>query len=505
MKTPTLAAIWLLTITISQMAAASSAPADSQKLSIEEAVALMLRRNVTVRNAYLDRISGKFALEVAEDDYQPRFEVSSGTTTQSIVEDRSRDDSQDVSVNASVSLRLPTGGNIELTFDNSGSLIDGSEDFYRTQLRLNLNQPLLRGGGLTVGRSDLILARRAEESNYLGLRSQLIDAVGSIIKSYRAYQLTQRNLEISRLSLERSREQLRINQELVKAGRLPEVELIQSETDVANQELSLRSAENEEELARLNLLQTLRLPEDTRLELVTPIETSAPGKLDVDSLYNLAVNNRPDYLQSLIALSNSELSHEISRNEQLWELSLNGSYTLAGDADSFRSAFDDIPGGSRGDAVISLDLSIPIGDKSRRQSVVDSRIALIQARNNLHDLRIAIRTELLNAVRNIEILWDQVNLAKKSLDLTRTQLKLEQEKFTSGRTTSFQLVQFQNDLVDAENQYASIRISYLNAFTDLHQQLGETLDVWQVDMQRIDQATSVSDINAYDVDSTEMP
>ena len=52
-----------------------------------------------------------------------------------------------------------------------------------------------------------------------------------------------------------------------------------------------------------------------------------------------------------------------------------------------------------------------------------------------------------------------------------------------GRTSNFQMVRFQNDLVIAQNNELSNKISYLNSLTTLDQILGATLDTWQIKLE----------------------
>jgi len=52
-----------------------------------------------------------------------------------------------------------------------------------------------------------------------------------------------------------------------------------------------------------------------------------------------------------------------------------------------------------------------------------------------------------------------------------------------GRTTNFQLVTFQNDLVNAQNNELNAKIAYLNALSGLDQIIGTTLDTWKIEFK----------------------
>jgi outer membrane protein TolC len=66
--------------------------------------------------------------------------------------------------------------------------------------------------------------------------------------------------------------------------------------------------------------------------------------------------------------------------------------------------------------------------------------------------------------------------------LSEKKVEIETEKLKAGRSTNFQLVSFQNDLVNAQNGELAAITTYLNALTSLDRTLGITLDKWGVSL-----------------------
>ena len=77
----------------------------------------------------------------------------------------------------------------------------------------------------------------------------------------------------------------------------------------------------------------------------------------------------------------------------------------------------------------------------------------------------------------------QVELAVQARELSERKLDIEQEKLKAGRSTNFQLVSFQNDLLNAQNNELNAKIEYLNALTALDRILGTTLDTWEIELR----------------------
>lgn len=470
-------ALWLLLLLFPSLATAAT------PITLAEAIALALRNNISIKNAYLSRISGKFSLVAAEYHYEPQFAINSATSQASAYSDTTGHytDTTSLSGDVGVTLNLPTGGQLALTKSISGT-ITNTTDAYTSEIALTLTQPLLRGGGITAGTASLVNARHAEQNSYLALKNSVIGFVTQVIKQYRSYLLAQRSEQITRLSLQRSQRQVDITKALIKAGRQPEVDLVQTETALANQELSYHQAQNQVESERLALLNLLRIDESIELELVEPIEIAA-FDMSRDKVLETAYENRPDYLQNLIGLKTAELNKLVAENNRLWQLDLTASTTMAGTGTSLdkantnREIHQDNP-----DYSVGLALAIPINDVPRDKTLLDARIGLMTARNNKVVKHEAIRLELINALRNLKVNLKQVSMAKRSLDLSRKQLELEQKKLKAGRSTNFQVVAYQNELTSAENTYISTQISYLNALTDLDQSMGTTLEHWGVEV-----------------------
>ena len=127
-----------------------------------------------------------------------------------------------------------------------------------------------------------------------------------------------------------------------------------------------------------------------------------------------------------------------------------------------------------------LQLTIPLNDLTSEQTEVQSIIALRKNELQLDQLRTQIDQQVRDAVRSVDVNWRQAKLSHLSADLARKTLEMEQLKMQSGRSSNFQIVSFQRDLVSAEGNELTADITYLQALVTLDQQLGTTLDTWKI-------------------------
>ena len=182
-----------------------------------------------------------------------------------------------------------------------------------------LTQPLLKGAGTDAATASVRLAQLTEQTHLLGLKSVISNTLTDVIRSYRQYVRTLRALDISRQSVARARDLLVINRTLIQSGRMAEIDLVQSESDLANQEFGLVAAENDADTARLTLLKILGLDPDTPFqpELELSVE---PVAYEFAHALQTARANRPDVLGAELAVALAETRLLTARNQQLPDL-----------------------------------------------------------------------------------------------------------------------------------------------------------------------------------------
>lgn len=453
--------------------------AGAGETTLADCIRIAVKENKTIRSAYLDRIVQKYDLRVAEDKFFPKMLLSPGvqrsgsSTTSSGATNNST--STTAGVSAAIVETLPTGAAINLAakhdFNRVGSVPGTSRGY---GWNISLVQPLLKGGGWDVNTASVRAARINEQNNILSLKATIMDTLTSVISAYRSYVQAIKALEISRQSLERGKELVAVNRELIAAGRMAQIDIVQSEADVANREFNLLTSENSLDAARLALNKTLDIDKNSR---INPTQEFAiePIPFTLEEAQRLALANRPDYLSALLGLELSKLNLMLAKNSTLWDMSLTAGYGQS-------YARDGLPGTTSNADYwnTGIVLTIPFWDLSIRQGLLNAQISLEKIEMNLVKQRDNLEIEVQDALRNAEMNLRQVKLAQRSRELSVIKFEIESEKLKAGRSTNFQLVSFQNDLVGAQNSELNSIISYLNALTSLERIVGKTLDKWGI-------------------------
>ncbi|MGI9168903.1 MAG: TolC family protein [Caulobacteraceae bacterium] len=449
-------------------------------LSLADAVFIGLRDNRTVKSAYITRVAEKYDLYVAKGRFYPSALL--GASAQA---------SRDAGVTGVTTVLtptatwlIPTGAQFQFSwsrFDFRGGGVNEGTDI----ATLSITQPLLRGAGIAVNTAPIKIAELQEKINRLTLKSTVSNTVTSVIVAYRSLLQAQQQLTIARQSLDRSNAQLATNQALIDAGRMAGAEIVQTRSDIANQQVALLAAEQQRNSAQLVLLGLLAMDLHTDVTAADPLEARHVS-IDLDRAIAIALDNRPDYLSQKWALGQARQFLIVAKNDRLWTLSAVGSLQHQTERGGL-VAVDPKTGlpvsGLNGfSESVGLELEIPLGDRSLAQAEVQATTSVRTQEIQLADLRAQIEAQVRDAVQGVELSWRQVDAARQARDLAAQTLELEREKLKAGRASNFEVLSFETGLRAADTQALSASILYLDALTTLDQQLGTTLDTWKISL-----------------------
>ncbi|HAT13943.1 MAG TPA: transporter [Microcoleaceae bacterium UBA11344] len=437
------------------------------ELTLPEVVFLGLENNREIKNQYLERIVQKQDLAVAEGQFVPIFTPELSVSAIRLRNGGRANINEEAKLSAKVSVKIPTGGDISFAWVGNQT-----QDSLSQNLTLNFNQPLLKGAGVAVNRAPIEIARLSEKINLLTLKSTLIDKITSAISAYRNLIKAQEGVKISKGSLEIARRQFQIYQALIQAGRKAKVEIFTSEKAVADQELAVLDSENQLKMARLELLQILDIDRNINIIAVEPPPEES-NSLDLNKIIQLAMSNNPEYLQTQLQLESAKYDLLLAENKRRWDLKVNASYT--NNASNLSDGTSDLRAG--------LVLTREFGNRGVELEFQRRRVDILQAENNLKEQNQKLEVDVTNAIREINLNRQQMELVKKSRELAEKQLEIEQDKLRLGFGSSQSIddiVNSQNALVVAKNAELNARIAYLNALTNLDKIIGTTLETWQV-------------------------
>ena len=442
------------------------------RLTLGDAVYLGLRNNPAIRSAYLQRVAQKFDLRVAEDVFNPKLTLNSYYRTNR----GSADNTRNANLAPATSLLSEYGTRLSMAWTQQLNTADRAGRYRSDGLDLAIIQPLLRGAGWDATTAPLRLSRLSEQANRLNLKATVAQTISQIIATYRELLRAQQQLSIVQDALKRSGTLLEVNKALINAGRMAEFEIVQTEADIATQQLGVEEAQNQLDTSRLALLRLLALDLSTPVRATEALEAQ-PVQVDKRQAFNLAQTQQPEYLAALLGSQQADLNLVIAKDSGRWQVDL-----VAG-ANQIRANTDNDAGRTNNrtwDSYAGVQVQIPIGDISTRQAEVRARVNVEDQEIRITDARQELERSVNNVVRDLGTRWRQYEISQRAVELSRRKIEIEREKLSAGRSTNFQVLSFETDLRNAENAQLNALIAYLNAQTQLDLTLGMTLESWEI-------------------------
>jgi outer membrane protein TolC len=288
-------------------------------------------------------------------------------------------------------------------------------------------------------------------------------------------------------------------------GHLPPIEVTRAEALVAGIQLALAQANSLREQQE-NVLRTVidphSLSKATLNHLEATDELSAPSEAPVSPITDLirhALEQRPDIQQSRLQVTNGERAVAGSANARLPEIDVYGSFQsrgvispnlipVGGDPTTGAPLFDPLPtGGVRASQVFQagIQFKLPIQNKVAEADLGADRAQLRQERLRVTQMEAQAAAEIRNAV----IAWnaaEQAAQAAATAKLLQEQLlSAEEEKFRTGYSTNFAVIQQQAYLAQAQTTEIAAQAAWKKARVQLDRALGDTLQRHRIDIDSV--------------------
>ncbi len=128
----------------------------------------------------------------------------------------------------------------------------------------------------------------------------------------------------------------------------------------------------------------------------------------------------------------------------------------------------------------------PLQNREARANRTIADLAVEEGRTELDDLKLAILTEVRRTARAVVAAAEAIDLAKKSTDLAEKNLDAEQKRYENGLSTSFTVLEIQEDLTHARSREVSSIAAYRRALALFYGSQGRLLDANGIEIEDSD-------------------
>lgn len=351
-----------------------------------------------------------------------------------------------------------------------------------TATTLSITQPLLRGNRQSVvtafEKAAQLSIESTKENNTLNNALEILQMGTAYWQYVGAYE----SLQIFEANENRVRNVLEITQELVKADKRPEGDLLQIQADLADQERQTTTARQNFYNSKLNLGRVVGISEVESKKIGNPLDrfpTTSNSAIQVEDMIALARKKRTDISAVQLTQEGLDLQRKAAKNSKLPQLDLTGFFTYRGEAsdggvEQFFSALGNRQGRNQV-AGLSLNFFIPVNNNRAKADFALSEIAVQDQQITYDNLVRNIDLNVSIALNNLENTIAIVKKAKESLDFSSRVFDNEQIRFQNGLTTLLNLILFQDRLTFAHLEYLRAEQQYAVALLNLRFETGTLL------------------------------
>jgi outer membrane protein TolC len=474
-------------------------------LTLDEAIELALERNLGLRVQRYGLAQARLGIQQAAGIYDLGLGGSlssshdespaSSQLEGAEVQEQDRD-----SFSLGLAQLVPTGGTLSIgtgaTKLETNSLFFTLNPSYSAGLDLSYSQPLLRNFGKETTEFGIAVARLASDQSRELFTEQLIATVQAVENAYWRLVEANEQLKVAEESKRLAMQLHQNNRVRVEVGTLAPLELVASEAGIATREEEVILARADVGNAEDVLKTLLRLEGEAAWAAAVVPETApeiAPPAVDLGKALATALAARPELAREKLAQRSRVVEAAYYRGQTRPRLDLRVNYGyngIGGDAivrDDQGDPIDTLEGGL-GDAYdqildadfpgwsVGLEFGYPLQNRTAKARAAIAGLEAERGEVAIAQLEQRINTEVRLAVRALDTARQELASAKVSVRLQTANLDAERKKFLNGLSTSFQILEVEEDLTAARSREARAVTGYRRALVGYYQAIGKLLE-----------------------------
>ena len=250
----------------------------------------------------------------------------------------------------------------------------------------------------------------------------------------------------------------------VNAGTSPDIDALRAKVELQTRQQQLIQAKNNFAIQKLTVARVIGLAPGQEFEFTDKSPYEPFEAITVDEALKRAYASRSDFQAAMTDVRAAEYSKRAAVAGYFPSLSLGADYGLGGSHPSTATPVADVRG----------TLTIPIFQGGKvHGDVLQAEAKLEQSRERLENLRGQIDADVRAALLNLQSAADEVKVARSNIDLAEQTLTQSRDRFSAGVTDTVEVVQSQEAVASAHEQYISSLYGYNYAKISLARAVGE--------------------------------
>ncbi len=293
-------------------------------------------------------------------------------------------------------------------------------------------------------------------------RDLIVLAVGG---SYLQLTATKARMDATAAQVEVSKAIYKQASDRLDAGLVSRVDVTRSKVQLQTEQERLRSLEADLETQKLSLARIIGLPLGQRYKAIDAYSFAAQLDFTAETAMQRAMEKRADLQAAESGVKAAEASVKAAHAERLPSINVNADFGAAGVTPSHEST---------GVYSVAGTLSVPIFEGGRIHGEIEQSSAVLrQRKSELEDLRGQVDQDVRQAFIDLGSAADQVEVAKSNVELAHETLTQSQDRFVAGVTDTVELVQAEQTVSQADDDYITAVYEHNLAKLSLARAMGD--------------------------------
>jgi outer membrane protein TolC len=236
-----------------------------------------------------------------------------------------------------------------------------------------------------------------------------------------------------------------------QAGTSPRIDVTRTAVQLHTEEYNLSVARNNFEVAKLTLGRAIGLPLGQVFDVADQLPYADINPPTVEEAVKMAYNSRTDFRSALNSAKSAEQALSAAKGERYPVVAVNGDYGDQG------ATF----GQSHGVFSFQAGINVPIFTGGRiKGDITEAEATLRRKKAEAENIRGQIDYDVRTAFLNLNAAKEQVDVAHQNVDLANDNVARSKERFAAGVTDSVEVVQSEQSLASANDQYITSLYSH---------------------------------------------
>ncbi len=455
-----------------------------EEFSIDDCVAFAVKNSFEARLAKLDLYIAETDLMYSEAVFDTFLsggaEYSEDKRQQLSV--FSPDDHQTNKYYGSISKTLPTGTELtaELaeTREWSNSLFNSKNPSHEVELTFGAEQPVGRNIFGYIDRKNISLTKLAIKNSGVEMEDRIESLMTSVEKAFWGFVEEKELLDVSRKMTAKAEELYETGKRNFDIGLMEKSDLLAAEANVENRKAELISSENSFRRAEEELKLIMNMDGDKRVLAAGELKADPIGRELPDCLSEAFVKRR-DYDIKKREVEKKDITVKIKENMKWPEIDLSVTMAMNGLEKEFDRA--------AGKSVIAdnvyyfagVEFSLPIENKEARSAYLKAVSEKEKVLVELKETERSIITEVGNAFRDAKTAETGLIYLGRVVELSAEKLTEEEKRFKAGRSSTKQLIDYQEDLIRAGKEHVRALFNCRISRVDLERSINAVFEKYE--------------------------